>query len=204
MIDRGLLFHAQRFDVLLIDLQSTGESSGKQITLGYLESRDVSAAIAFVRKERGETPIALVGTSLGGAAVLLADPPVEVQAIVLESVYPTIERAVTNRIDLRFPHCGGVLAPLLLWQVPARLGVTASALRPVEHIGRISAPLLLIAGTADRHTTVSDTLLLYANAHSPKELWLVPGAAHVDLQHYAPIEYERRVVPFVERSFSAH
>ena len=34
----------------------------------------------------------------------------------------------------------------------------------------------------------------------PKELWLVPGATHVDLFGFAQREYARRVLAFVEKS----
>ena len=37
----------------------------------------------------------------------------------------------------------------------------------------------------------------------PKQLWLVPGAAHVDLDRFAGAEYERRVLDFLADSLRA-
>jgi pimeloyl-ACP methyl ester carboxylesterase len=44
------LFHAG-YSVLLFDFQAHGESIGRHITAGYLESRDAAAAVDFVRQK---------------------------------------------------------------------------------------------------------------------------------------------------------
>ena len=36
-----------------------------------------------------------------------------------------------------------------------------------------------------------------------KSLWIVPGAAHVDLHAFAPAEYERRVGSFMQERLRA-
>lgn len=38
---------------------------------------------------------------MGGAATLLASPPLDVNALVLEMVYPNINQAVSNRLSMR-------------------------------------------------------------------------------------------------------
>ena len=55
-------------------------------------------------------------------------------------------------------------------------------LRPVESIRQLPCPVLILSGTADRHTTEAQTRALFAAANDPKELWLVPGASHDDLR----------------------
>ena len=57
--------------------------------------------------------------------------------------------------------------------------------------------MLIVAGSADRHTTRAETERLFAAAAAPKALWIVEGAAHVDLHAYAPAEYERRIGDFL-------
>jgi fermentation-respiration switch protein FrsA (DUF1100 family) len=44
--------------------------------------------------------------------------------------------------------------------------------------------------------------LLFAAARDPKELWLVPNAAHVDFLRFAGDEYGRRVIAFLSTAFS--
>src|SRR6185312_6459178 len=115
----------------LFDFQAHGESAGEHITFGYLESRDAQAAVDFMRNNAPGEKIGVIGVSMGGAATLLASPPLKIEALVLEMVYPTINQAVSNRLTMRVGAWGAVLTPLLVWQLKPRLGVSADALMPI-------------------------------------------------------------------------
>lgn len=141
--------------------------------------------------------VAILGISLGGAAALLATPPLRVDAMILEAVYPTIEDAVQNRLQMRWGRAGSLLRPVLLWQLQPRVGVRIDQLRPIDHAGALGCPVFVIGGVDDRHTTEADTRALYARAPEPKQLWLIPGAAHVDFFEAAGTEYRRRVLDFL-------
>lgn len=201
MLSRARMLHAAGYSTLLIDFQATGESPGDAITFGWRERFDVLAAVKFLKDRQPDRPIGVIGTSLGGAATLLAAPALDVQAVVLEAVYPSIDVAVANRLRMRLGGLGAALSPLLLLQLGPRLGVSASELRPVDRIGLLRCPVLVVAGTADQHTTVADTEMLFAAAPEPKELWLVREAGHVDYLAFANSEYRRRVLEFFRRSF---
>ena len=91
MLMRGRLLHDAGYSTLLVDLQRTGESPGEHITIGYLE-RTTEGTVEYVRSRTPEHRIGVVGQSLGGAAALLASP-LEIDALVLESVYlPSTKR----------------------------------------------------------------------------------------------------------------
>jgi pimeloyl-ACP methyl ester carboxylesterase len=72
----------------------------------------------------------------------------------------------------------------------------------VEHIARLGCPVLVVGGTLDQHTTVDDTQLLYASARQPKELWLIPNAAHVDYLEFAGAAYRGRILAFLAAALS--
>ena len=105
--------------------------------------------------------IGIIGSSLGGAAALLAHPPLRVDALILEAVYPTIEVATKNRLQNYLGPIGRWFAPLLLKQLHTRLGVSADELRPINHIGNVSCPILLINGEKDRNTRPEDAPALF-------------------------------------------
>jgi fermentation-respiration switch protein FrsA (DUF1100 family) len=198
MVDRARFLQRAGYDVLLFDFQAHGESPGQTITFGWRESDDARAAVAFARARFTGEQVAAIGVSLGGAAVLLGREPLPVDALVVESVYPTVEDAVSNRVHHYLGPLGAIAAPLLLCQLEPRLGVTPAQLRPIEGIARVRCPLFLMSGAEDHYTTVSETRLLFAGAREPKQLWIVPRAAHVDLHALATPEYERRVLGFLE------
>ena len=58
---------ARRWPVITLDFRGHGESQGA-FTFGQLEHLDVEAALAAAR-ERGLNRVALVGLSMGGAAI---------------------------------------------------------------------------------------------------------------------------------------
>lgn len=196
MLARARFLYGAGYSVLLIDLQAHGESGGERITFGARESEDVEAAVAFLRDALPAQPLGAIGVSLGGAAIVLAKRAPPLSAVVLESVYPSIEEATANRLKQRFGPAGALLSPLLLGQIELRLALTTNDLRPIDAVARLDAHVLIIHGARDRHTTRLEAERLFAAARAPKTLWVVDGAAHVDLHRFAPREYEARVERF--------
>ena len=196
MLDRARFLNRAGLSVLLFDFQAHGESAGEHITFGYLESRDAQAAVDFLRVNAQGEKIGVIGESMGGAATLLASPPLDVDAMVLEMVYPTINQAVSNRVTARLGSWAGILTPCLTWQLKPRLGISSDALRPIDKVGGIRVPKLFIVGAEDQHTTLGESEQMFAAGAEPKELWIVEGAKHTDLHVQKKEEYERRVLSF--------
>lgn len=186
------------YSVLLFDFQACGETIGQSVTFGKRESSDARAAVSYLQQRTPGERIGVIGVSMGGASAILADPPLPVQAMVLESVYPNITDAIHDRLN-RVVGDGGAnaITPLLTMQMQSRLGFAPSALRPIDQVSKITVPKLFLAGSVDEHTTLKESQALYAAAASPKALWIVGGAAHVNLYDFAPSEYKKRVGGFL-------
>lgn len=190
MLPRARLLIRHGFSVALIDLQAHGETPGSAITFGRRESADVRAALAWLGREAAGRRVGVIGCSLGGAAVLLGPQPVGVDAVVLEAVFPRFDRAIENRVRIRLGGLAPLLAPLLLVQLGLRFDVSPAELEPIRFIGRLGAPVLVVAGSRDQHTTPAESEELFRAAAEPKELWVVDGARHQDLFAYDPAGYE--------------
>lgn len=201
MLDRARLMIAEGYDVVLVDLQAHGESPGDQITAGHLERMDVLATLGFVKDRYGDRPVGVIGCSLGGAATALARPE-DVDAMVLEAVYPTIEEAVANRVSMRVGPLSALLTPILLWQIPVRLGVELEDMRPIDAIGRCGCPVLVLAGEQDQRTTLDESKRLARAAGAEATLVVFEGAGHVDLLSHDSELYQKSVLPFLRESFS--
>ena len=197
LADRGLA-------VLLFDFQAHGESGGRRITFGKLEALDAAAAVRFARDQAPGERVGAVGISLGGAAALLGPAPLEVDALVLESIYPDIDAALANRLRTALggiigPAAAPVLAPLFKLLLPPILGARPAELRPVDRIGEVRAPILVASGTADDRTTLAESQDLFAHVGAPGIFWAVAGAGHEDLQRFDPAGYDRVVLAFLDR-----
>ena len=203
MARRAATLHDHGYAVLLFDLGVHGESTAPRITFGHREGQDAAASLAFVRARLPGERIGVIGVSLGGAAAVLAPEPLAVQAVVLESVFPDIVAALSNRLRVGLgpiigPIATPVLTPVFMRVMPPVLGVTPAQLRPIEAIATLRAPVLVISGTVDPYTPIAEARALFDAAPQPKQFWVVPGAAHADLEQFDPDAYWRIVMPFLD------
>jgi uncharacterized protein len=200
MLGRAHFLHRAGYAVLLFDFRGHGESPGTKVSFGYFESQDAAAAVDFVRHQNASAKIGLLGVSMGGAAAVLANPSLPVQAMILESVYPDIVSATEDRIAMRLGPLGRILTPLLTCQLQLRLGISCDQLRPIGCVSKITVPKFFLAGTEDKDTTLPESKALFAAAAAPKQFWAVDGAAHVDLHAIAKQDYEKRVLAFFQQT----
>jgi esterase/lipase len=199
MVSRASFLKARGHAVILFDFQAHGETKGKHVTFGNLESRDVVAAIQYVQHKAPNEKIGILGVSLGADAFVLADGRPPVAAVVLEQMYPTVQKAVESRVRSHLGPLAPLFTPLIMTELQSRLEIPPDRLRPIDRMGKIGAPLLIIDGADDNYTPVEDAHALFDAASEPKELWSVDGAGHVNLHVFAKAEYEKRVSEFFER-----
>jgi len=200
LVERARFLSRAGYAVLLYDFEAHGESSGKQITFGWLESRDAQAAVAFAKEHFPGKPVGVIGISLGGAAALLAHPSLDVQALVLESVYPDIVTATKDRLEWVLGRPARWLSPLLTWQLRLRLGIGPDALRPIDHVAKIKTPKLFLAGTRDRRTKFSEAQTMFDQAAAPKQFFPVEGADHEELYQFLGERYEKLILDFLNEN----
>ncbi len=183
---------------LLIDLPAHGESEGQGLTLGDTESVAVRAAVEFARELAAGAPVGLIGVSLGGVSAVLAGD-LGLDGLVLESVFPDIRSAITNRCTKRLGALGHLAAFALVIQIGPRLGVSIERLSPALALEALEQPVFVIGGERDDATPPEESRALFERAGGQKQLWIVPGAGHVDLYNASPEEYRRRVGGFLDR-----
>src|SRR5689334_3318865 len=101
MTARANFLHAQGYAVLLVDLPGQGESLAPAVTFGLREADGVRVALAWLRTQAPGQRLGVIGTSLGAASLVLCKDCPPPNAVVLESMYPTIEEAVEDRLRMR-------------------------------------------------------------------------------------------------------
>jgi fermentation-respiration switch protein FrsA (DUF1100 family) len=199
MISRAEFLRKRGYAVLLIDFQSHGENRGHRITYGDLESRDVTGAIQYLHHKLPGEKVAVLGVQMGADAIVLSEDRPAVDAVILEQMYPTINRAIASRVRNNI----GPLAPLFSWlimtEMQSQKEIPADRLSAIDRMSKLGAPVLIINGTDDHHVTIDEARDELAAAAPPKELWAVAGAGHEDLHNFAKDEYERRVGDFIAR-----
>lgn len=200
--ERGLLrlqrdYVRRGFSVFAFDLRAHGESGGKRDTLGCQERLDVQAAVAYVRRRSGRTPILLHGFGYGASLSIDAVARgVDVAGIIADSPFATM------RSFLRASH-GHVPGPLFqaaVWVAQRLMKCDPSALNPIRSIEKVHIPVLFVHSQVDDLVPASHTLNLSAASLDPRmRVWIVDdhvghGTAYAD----HPDAYMRRCLQFID------
>ena len=200
LYDRGYGF-------IIPDLRAHGESDGTVTTLGVKETRDVRAAVDYLkaREDVDRERIGILGTSLGAAVTIMSASEIpELRAAVATSGFASIEWVVQHQFEM-LESVPQWLAPVVVAMGSLQTGVNVREMAPVQRIGAISPrPVLIIHGELDDTFAVDNALLLNEAAGEPKELWLIPGARHSSPGAYAinPEAYVDRVAEFFDQYLS--
>jgi len=198
------LLHNAGYNLLLFDFRGHGASGGDFTSLVYFERADVLAALDYLCA-RGITRVGLLGFSMGGAAALAAAPlsPLVV-GVISDCTFAElwhVTRQAARRRGLPEPLASAV-GWLIVLVASIRLRANLFSADPVRWIGKLAPrPVLIMHGAADADAPVAEAHQLFRAAREPKELWLVPGAAHRKIEEAAAEEYRRRVFEFFERAF---
>jgi len=150
--------------VLIFDYRGFGRSGGQTSDRGLAE--DVTAARGLARSRGWDRHgMVLYGRGLGGAlaaASAAADPP---QGVVLEAVFPDVERLVRAR----HPFLGTLVAPWLRGRFDA-----------LESVATLTAPTLFLHGDRDREVPIGLGWQVYDACRAPKRFRTIAGANHHD------------------------
>lgn len=185
----------QGYDLLLPDLPGHGESPYRWTTLG---AREAEVLAAVVRSADWARPLILHGQSMGAAALIGAaasDAAIHPRALVLEAPYGSLYDTTRRRFELMgLPSLPA--APLLLAWGGLLTGSNPFALNPIDPVGRLSAPVLLMGGADDRRVPPAVLRRIAARAADAR-LELFPGVGHRSLQAAAPDHYRQVLTDFL-------
>jgi pimeloyl-ACP methyl ester carboxylesterase len=199
MLDRARFLLDQGFSVIAPDLPGHGESPADSVTFGLTEGAAVDAVLDCAQRRFPGQPLGVIGLSLGGASFLMARRDVRVQAVILESVFPTLRQALVDRMHRFLGPVGSLLTPGLVAAVALLRGQSPDSVRPIDRVASLGCPLLAMHGARDLSTPVAEVEEWFARAVPPKELWILDGAEHEDLYAAGGAEYRRRVLAFLAR-----
>ena len=198
MFPRAKWLHESGYSVFLFDFRGCGESGGSA-SFGYRERLDVSAALKFLREEKGAGQAVIIGESMGAAAALMAVDSWGdgVKGAVLESPFDRFDTAVRLRVRHAAGFLEPALSPLLLAQVPMRLGFSPRKLAPLEALSRARCPVLIGFGGQDPYVTQGLLGEFFRKAPYPATLWVIQKAGHDDLHRFDSRAYQEKVGDFV-------
>ncbi len=155
--------------VLIYDYRGYGRSEGSPTEAGVLQDGRAARHWLAARAKIPESQIVLMGESLGGAvAVDLARN--SARGLILDSTFSSL----ADVAEYHYP-----------W-APVRM-LLRSEFDNVRSIAEYHGPLLMIHGDHDRIVPMRFGERLFAAAHEPKRLVILPGVDHNDFRPPAAI-----------------
>lgn len=198
--------HRAGYHVLAFDFRAHGASEGGHTTFGVDETADVRAAYAWLaqRPDVDSQRVVLFGWSMGAATALLATPGLpDVKAVVADSAFAKLDNVVSNSLASLTGLPAFPFSPLTLGFATFMTRRHVSDAAPAQAADDLARPLLIINGLSDGLVRPDvDAIELHRAAGERGELWLVPGADHVNARRSHPQEYEHRVLAFLAASLS--
>lgn len=196
---RMLIRHG--YGVLLFDRRGEGASEGDPNAFGWVGDRDLHAAAAFLRDRADVDPerIGALGLSVGGEMLI--------HAAAHSDAFKAIVSEGASGQSLRDGLANGDTLDSFLGGGPNTLAtaIFTNTLPPPSlksEIPKIApAAVFLVYGEKGQNgSEKKPNRLFYAAAREPKQIWEVPEGQHIAGITTEPVEYERRVVGFFDRT----
>ncbi len=195
--------HDLGYNLMYFDFRALGESGGTVSSIGYLEVKDLQAAIRFLKDTRPFAceKIGLYGLSMGGmVAICEAAQNPEIKCVVAEASYYSFRRVVSRWawVHNKVPYFP--LVPIVLHYMRRNLAANPERYSPKYNIPKIAPrPVFIIHGRYDNLVPAAQAKMLFKCAGEPKEIWLVPGAKHNKCAEVGGYEYKQRLADFYKK-----
>lgn len=203
MMPYGKMFHEWGFNILVPDNRTHGNSEGKYIGMGWLDSFDQLKWIEMITDEDPLAQITMLGVSMGGATVMMTsglELPSNVKCLIEDCGYDSVWNEFAGQLKVMF-HLP--TWPVLNWSDRAakrRAGYSLKEASSVDRLQKAQVPILFIHGTAD--TFVPYSMLdenIKAIGDIPHEVLRVEDAGHGMAYFKEPQLYSSAVKAFVEK-----
>ncbi len=183
------------FSMLLVDERAHGQSEGEYIGFGCLDRRDALCWLKWVTGRCGEeVQVLLHGTSMGGAAVLMASGlslPPPVKGIISDCGFTSPKEVFTHVLHSMYHLPAFPVIPAADFINRKAAGYGMDECNAAREVRKAKVPILMIHGDADTFVPAEMCERIYANIASPKQKLIVKGAAHAESYYKDTEAYER-------------
>lgn len=198
----------KEWNVLLVSMRAHDESEGNIFTLGVKERYDCVDWTNWAAKHFGrETPIFLMGISMGGAVVTMSsnlDFPDSVCGIIDDCGFTTSTKMLELNCKSHLPK--GM--PVEVFKIFANVGTklwgefNLKEADACKAVSQTKIPILIIHGDMDNLAPLYMAKEIYNSCKSSKEIYIVHGAGHAENYKKDPEGYEKIITTFIKENVS--
>ena len=196
-------YHEQGYHLLVPHQRSHADSEGKYICFGVKERYDCKMWADYaVRRFGSGCNLYLSGISMGCSTVLMAaglDLPGNVRGIIADCGFTSPYDIFRHVLHIQFGMPSFPLMNLTKMVVKHKAGFGYKDVSTREVLKTCKIPVLFIHGGKDKFVPTQMTLDNYSVCASPKELLIVPDAAHATSNMVEPERYRATALAFMKK-----
>lgn len=190
------------YNVLVPDLRSHGSSEGNYIGMGWHDRLDIIDWINYIVKNNPNSEIALHGTSMGSATVLMVSGeklPSNVKAIVADCGYTSVYDEFSYQLKQLFNLPAFPIMNFSDVVTHIRAGYCLNDASAINQVKKSTTPILYIHGDKDDFVPYYMMDELYNATNSEKEKLTIEGGEHANSDLVNSKLYWSTVNSFLEK-----
>lgn len=193
------------YRAVLVDLRGHGASTGRWLTYGRQEKKDLSQVVdELERRELLVGQLGVYGFSYGAAAAIhLAGHDLRVRAVVSAAPFSDMRDGVGDFGRTIFPGIQRIISDKQI-QAAIHSGAEKATFDPhtetaLTAMQRTTAPVLLLHGTNDRMLPSYHSVRLHEAGNENAELQLIPRTGHLRIGFFPSKEVSQQICDWFNR-----